>query len=343
MKGLAMRATFFALAVVVSLGFIAPSSALAAADRTVKVTGAAPTAAWDGAAAIGLNQTFTLQEILGLGMCGKEAINYCEDTVVDVNAGGSTSAKLKVTVGGFAAVLPPPPVPASVFDVFIYKSDAAGKVGDFVGTGGEGAGTPEVVTVDKASGFYLVRVVYYAVLEAGYTGTVELIGATVPRVLPGTVPPPPGSSPSPTPSASPTPAPAPGAPATTTGKPGTLPVAGTLKISFAADKGKRKTARTRGMRIRVSCTVQCKTTATVKIDKKVAKALGLGKKAMTIGTAKASIVKPGRIPFFVKLSKKAKKALGKKKVKKFKLKVAIVVTDNSGKQLKRGTKTVTLR
>jgi len=129
-----------------------------------------------------------------------------------------------------------------------------------------------------------------------------------------------------------------------TGKPGTLlPTTGTLTVSFAADKGKRSSARTRGLRVRVSCTVQCKTTATARIDKKVARALGLGRKALTIGTAKATIVKPGRIPFFIKLNAKTKKALGKKRVKKFSLKVAIAVTDTSGKQLKRGVKTVTLR
>jgi len=89
--------------------------------------------------------------------------------------------------------------------------------------------------------------------------------------------------------------------------------------------------------------VQCKTTATAKIDKKVAKALKLGKKAVTIGTAKATIIRPGRIPFFIKLTKKAKKALARKDVKKFKVKLAIAVVDTSGKQLKRGTKTITLR
>ena len=131
-----------------------------------------------------------------------------------------------------------------------------------------------------------------------------------------------------------------GVPATV---PGTLPATGTLAISFAADKGKRSTARTRGMRVRVSCTVQCNATASARIDKKVARALGLGRKAMTIGTGKATIVKSGRIPFFIKLNKKAKKALAKKRVKKFSLKVAIAVTDTSGKQMKRGVKTVTLR
>ena len=123
----------------------------------------------------------------------------------------------------------------------------------------------------------------------------------------------------------------------------TLPASGKLVVSFAADSGKRTTARKKGMRVRVSCTVQCKAAASVKIDKKVAKALGLGRKALTIGKGSATITKAGRIPFYVKLNAKAKKALAKKKVKKFKLSVAIAVTDLSGKQAKRGTKRVSLR
>lgn len=328
-----MRATLVLAAAAVSVGLIFAISAFGAVDRTVKVDGSATVATWDGTPATGVNQSFTLQEVLGLGICGKDAVDYCEDTVVQADAPAGSGAKLKITLDGFTSLLPEPlPSLFDDFDVFVYKSDASGKVGDFVVTGGEGAGVPEVVEVTDASGFYLVRVVYYATLEAGYKGTAQLTGAPAPaRVVPVT----PGT---------PAPNPPPGQPKPTpTGKPGTLPASGPLTISFAADKGKRSTARTRGLRVRVRCSVQCKTTAVAKIDKKVARALGLGKKAITIGKAKATIVKPGRIPFFVKLTKKAKKALARKKVRKFKVKIAIAVTDNSGKQLRRGTKTITLR
>jgi hypothetical protein len=338
-----MRAIVAVLAAALSVGLLFAASAFAAPDRTVKVDGAAPIAKWDGAAAIGVNQTFSLDDILPLGTCGKLALNYCEETVVNADAPASAAAKLKVTIDGFEALLPPPPLPSLFddFDVYVYKSDAAGTVGDFVVTGGELAGTPEVVTVPNASGFYLVRVVYYAVLNAGYKGTAELIGAPAPQTV--TVPPvaSPVTSPTPAPTASPTPSPTP-AP-TTTGKPQTLPATGKLTITYAADKGKRATARKRGIRVRLRCSVQCKSTAVAKVSKKVARALKLGKKAMTIGRAKATITRPGRIPFFVKLSKKVKKALARKHVKKFKVKVAIAVTDTAGKQLKRSTKGITLR
>jgi len=122
-----------------------------------------------------------------------------------------------------------------------------------------------------------------------------------------------------------------------------LPATGTLTVDVAADKGKRKTARKRGLRARVRCSVQCKVRATAKIDKRTARKLKLGRKAMTIGKGKASITKAGRIPFYVKLTKKAKRALKRKGVKKFALKVAFQVSDNEGKQVKKITRKSTLR
>jgi hypothetical protein len=123
-----------------------------------------------------------------------------------------------------------------------------------------------------------------------------------------------------------------------------LPATGTLKvISAAVDKGKRSTARTRGLRARVRCSIQCKTTATASISGTVARQLGLGSKAITIGTGRATITRAGRVPFFIKLTAKARRALAKKRVAKFKLAVAIVVTDTAGGQTTRFNKRSTLR
>ena len=129
------------------------------------------------------------------------------------------------------------------------------------------------------------------------------------------------------------------------GQPGanSLPVAGPLTVDVAVDKGKRSTARKRGLRARVRCSVQCKATAVASIDKKTARKLKLGRKALKIATGRGTIVQPGRVPFFLKLTAKAKKALARKGVKKFSLKVAFVVTDLNGKQVKKATKKSTLR
>ena len=76
------------------------------------------------------------------------------------------------------------------------------------------------------------------------------------------------------------------------------------------------------------------------MDKKTARKLRLGKKAIKMGTGKASITKAGRIPFYARLTRKAKKALGRKRAPKFAVKLLVVVTDRQGGQLKRFTKTV---
>ena len=111
-------------------------------------------------------------------------------------------------------------------------------------------------------------------------------------------------------------------------------------MAVAADRGRRKAVRKRGLRVRVRCSVQCNATVTATVDKKTARKLRLGNKAIKLGTGKASITKPGRIPFYARLTRKAKKALGRKRAPKFAVKLVVTVTDRQGGQLKRFTKTV---
>jgi hypothetical protein len=109
------------------------------------------------------------------------------------------------------------------------------------------------------------------------------------------------------------------------------------------DKGKRKTAARRGLRGRVRCSVQCGVTATAAVSKQVARKLKLGRKAITIGTGRATITKAGRIPFTIKMTKKAKRALKRKGVKKFALTVTFTITDRKGEQVKTVRRKATLR
>lgn len=309
-------------------------TAFGAPDKTLTVDGATPLATWAGTPASAANLTFTENEVLGLGTCGKNALNYCEDILIQVGAAGT---KLKITLDGFATTVPPV---ADDFDLFVYKSDAAGTPGDFVDVDGKGAGVPEVVEVNNpAPGYYLARVVYFAVNNAGYNGKAELIGAAAPAPT-GTATPGPGATPPPGgPAPTPTPTPTGG------GQPpgGTLPASGPLSVSFAVDRTKRATARKRGLRVRVRCSVQCKATATASLDKKSARTLKMGKRPVKIGRGSATITKPGRIPFTVKLSKKAKKALARKRVKAFKITITIKVTDRNGGQIKGGSKKLTVK
>lgn len=166
----------------------------------------------------------------------------------------------------------------------------------------------------------------------------------------------PTSGPAPDPGTSPGPAPGPAAPPANPSNPGapgqagpgsppagTLPASGKLTVSFAADKGKRSTARKRGLRVRVSCSVQCNAAATASVTAKVARKLGLGKKALRIASGSARIDKAGRIPFYLKLTGKAKKAIAKRKVKKFSLTVTAAVTDRRDQQRQVFKKKSTLR
>lgn len=156
----------------------------------------------------------------------------------------------------------------------------------------------------------------------------------------------PGSTPTPPASDGPSTPPSGGPPnQPPAGQPGAglLPVGGTLAVDVAVDKGKRSTARKRGLRARIRCSVQCKASAVATVDKKTARKLKLGNKAVAIGKGAGTITKPGRIPFFLKLTGKAKKALARKGVRKFGLTVTFKVTDLQGNQLKTMSKKSTLR
>jgi hypothetical protein len=122
-----------------------------------------------------------------------------------------------------------------------------------------------------------------------------------------------------------------------------LPVEGKLSLDIASSGGRRDTARKRGIRVRIRCSVQCRATAKVVVSRSIAAKLGLGKKKTTVATGFAEIKKSGRIPFFVKLTPKASKALKKRVMKRVPLTVNMMVTDSRGKQTTKRSKKITLR
>lgn len=67
------------------------------------------------------------------------------------------------------------PDAASDFDLQIFRSDAAGTKGPLVGTSGNIPGRPESFTIAAAEGYYLVQVIYFAVVESTYTGEVRFV------------------------------------------------------------------------------------------------------------------------------------------------------------------------
>jgi len=132
-------------------------------DRTVTATPTAP-GAWRGARATGHNISFDPGEP---DTCGKTDTNYCDITLVNVAPGSfydTAAGGVEFSTGGAA--------PGTDLDLFVYTSDAAGNVGDFVGASG-GPTDLERVGVIGATGYYLVVVVYFNATNTDYAGRAE--------------------------------------------------------------------------------------------------------------------------------------------------------------------------
>ncbi|MCA1708909.1 MAG: glycoside hydrolase, partial [Actinobacteria bacterium] len=72
------------------------------------------------------------------------------------------------------------PSTASDFDLYIYRSDASGTRGEQVASSGGVPGAEEHAVIKKASGYYLVQVVYYAVAASQYDGSATFVA--IPRL-----------------------------------------------------------------------------------------------------------------------------------------------------------------
>jgi hypothetical protein len=146
-----------------------PALSAAAPDRSGTVdTGAGKVYSWDGAMATGSNQNY----VAASGApCGKDPDTYCDTTLVNVDIPKSYwdthGGGVEFTTSGYS------PSPASDFDLYVYESNAAGKRGKLVGTSGGVPGQDEATTVVNASGYYLVQVVYFAVVQSSYKGKAE--------------------------------------------------------------------------------------------------------------------------------------------------------------------------
>ena len=128
-------------------------------DRSSAVTPAAPLP-WAGAVASGTNRAFNPVA----PVCTKTPETYCDITLVDVQPGD-----LYTRAAGGAEFTTAGAAPGTDIDLYVYTSDAAGTVGEFVGASG-GTTDTERVSIVNASGFYLAVVVYYTASNTGYTG-----------------------------------------------------------------------------------------------------------------------------------------------------------------------------
>jgi hypothetical protein len=99
-----------------------------------------------------------------------------------------------------------------------------------------------------------------------------------------------------------------------------------LTVTPAAGQ-KLKTVAAKGLKLTLGADEGCTVKLLLTIDKKTAKSLKLGKKALTVGTATATLVN-GTTVVTVKLTSKARKAF--KKAKKVKLSAKATGTDAAG-------------
>jgi hypothetical protein len=154
------------------MGVVAVAAVLAlapvagAADREGVVTPETPFA-WEGPSAVGHNENY---DGASGQPCGKAVEDYCDETLVNADAGDfydTSGGGVEFSIGNYD-------VPASDFDLYVYESDADGTRGDLVGSSAGGDGVEESVAIPNASGYFLVRVVYWRVDPAsGYDGRAE--------------------------------------------------------------------------------------------------------------------------------------------------------------------------
>jgi len=120
---------------------------------------------WNGTLAPGLNQNY---DAASGAPCGDALDNQCDTTLLKVDV---PKRFWETRGGGVEIALTDYTIPASDFDLYVYKSDREGKRGKLVGSSGGVPGMEELAEISSARGFYLIQVVYYAVLPASsYTG-----------------------------------------------------------------------------------------------------------------------------------------------------------------------------
>ena len=174
--------------------------AAAAPARTNSVTALEPTAVWAGMKTSGANTSF-LTSLAKPAACSTNPETYCDDTLVKLDVlNTDAQTRLKFRIADFGK-------PTDDFDLRVYRSDASGTVGAYLGSPvgdvastsplgsddprytGPGDFETKIVSGVAPGDYYLIRVVYFAVADSTYKGSVTIEG----------LPPQPEPTPTPTP------------------------------------------------------------------------------------------------------------------------------------------------
>jgi hypothetical protein len=165
-----MNRTLIALATAGAL-VIAPAAANAATGGTASLDKAFK---WSGGPGQGLYLP-SLMDISGAADSGDyQCTDYqeCDDTLVKVEEAGND---LTVTLTGAAGDTPELPELGGVdLDMFVYKSDKNGTVGENLGGSTSATANETVLLPGVEAGYYLVRVVFYQAVNATFDAKAEL-------------------------------------------------------------------------------------------------------------------------------------------------------------------------
>jgi len=143
-------------------------------NHNVTITDTTSPQTWTGVASLGANTSYDFGA--GEPCFDPEAIppdalqRFCDITLLHVNVAPSF---WDTTIGGVRVSIA---VGANDYDLQIYESNASATRGAFVGQSGNPAGLDETFLINKASGYYLVQVIYFATTPADpYDGTAEFV------------------------------------------------------------------------------------------------------------------------------------------------------------------------
>jgi hypothetical protein len=155
--GIALIASLVALAIL-------PAGAVAAPDRSGTVNETTPFE-WDGVVANGSNTNYdpaTGTPCPPAPPPPRTPATQCDMTLLHITS--AVFGGVDVSIAENNTVAPP-----ADFDLYIYASDSTGTRGDLVSSSAGPTGT-ESASIDAASGYYLVQVVYFDVTGENYHG-----------------------------------------------------------------------------------------------------------------------------------------------------------------------------
>ena len=178
------------LATTAALLILLPATAQAEPpDGAAVKVDAGATYTWDASPTTGLNVMYWgVPYSDGVGAtyaCGDTATDYCEtrlfelsNPLTEADTKPRRTKNVTITINNFGPV----PDPVTDYDLIVYASDAQGAMGAEIGSstnfgheqeGDESVTLPIETTRAEPSKYVLVEIVYFSVVNSGFTGTVR--------------------------------------------------------------------------------------------------------------------------------------------------------------------------